>query len=40
MDTTIIEIKPEDGIDTFLDVDENAFKKDYSKFYEKYFINE
>ena len=36
MDTTIIEIKPEDEIDTFLDVDENAFKKDYSKFYEKY----
>lgn len=36
LDTTIIEIKPEDEIDTFLDVDENAFKKDYSKFYEKY----
>ena len=36
LDTTIIEIKPEDEIDTFLDVDENVFKKDYSKFYKKY----
>ena len=35
LDVTIIEIKPEDEIDTFLDVDENVFNKDYNKFYKK-----
>ena len=35
LDVTIIQIKPEDEIDTFLDVDENVFNKDYNKIYKK-----
>jgi len=35
LDVTIIQIKPEDEINTFLDVDENVFNKDYTKIYKK-----
>ena len=35
LDVTIIQIKPEDEIDSFLDIDENVFNKDYAKIYKK-----
>ena len=35
LDTTIIEIKAEDKIDKFLDVDDNVFDNDYLNIYEK-----
>ena len=35
LDVTIIQIKPEDQIEAFLDIDENVFNKDYTKIYKK-----
>ena len=38
-DVTIIEIKPEDKIKKFLEIDENVFDNDYLKIYKKNNIN-
>ena len=35
LDVTIIEIKPEDQINSFLEVDENVFDNDYTEIYKK-----
>ena len=35
LDVAIIQIKPEDQIEAFLDIDENVFNKDYTKIYKK-----